>query len=182
MLPSWAMGVNSHEMHARRIGALALCLLLTLAPACSAPDTADEPATGSAPAESADDPVDALATFADGIPEAGAVDAAVLAEGLRRLAGAASGQGVISQDVAVDLRATAEHVQLNPESIDVANTVRQTLDEVTDALDDRLADAEARRLREATEAIGAGEPLTGQAAALREYFRLTAAALAAARG
>lgn len=186
------MSAKLRRPRVRCAGRLVLTVMLMLSSsACSAPDDSDDQAVtaSSAPAAAAPDEAaadaDAVASFvafAARMPAEGAIDADVLAEALRRLAGVASAEGAVPLDLAVDLRVSAEHVQLNPESPDVAKTVRQTLGDVTAALAGRLAGADVARLEAATEAIDAGAPLTGQAAALREYFRLTAAAFSGARG
>lgn len=171
-----------------RAGVLVAALLVPAA--CSAPDEggstpATEPGTaGEVPAAASGvdaDPVGSLVSFAAELPADGSMTPDMLGEGLRRLAGAAGAAGVVPLDVTVDLRIGAEQVLLNPESPEVVMSVRETLGNVTDALAEEMPDAEAARLKAATNAIDANEPLTGQAAALREYLQLAAAALEASR-
>ena len=142
---------------------------------------------GSAPAETpagtTPEETDA-ATFADLAermrPPAGCMlDADGIVDGLRRLAAALGTAGVANDELMVSIRAAAEHVLLNPDSPEVADTVRERLREAAAALEASGGSA----VEEAAASIDANAALTAQSPALCTFFVSANDALAArARG
>lgn len=161
--------------------ALAAILALGLA-SCSSDDrageeTGGEPGAGQGGSTSPGN-ADLVGTYiefarnAQGL-QGGAADPAVIADGLRRLAGVMGTLDGSRPELMTDLRASAEHVLLNPDSPDVAATVREAVMEAAKALQMVEASSGAAALK-AAENIRADMPLTGQPAALRQFFQQAA--------
>jgi hypothetical protein len=128
------------------------------------------------------EPVQDLATFAGSMPAEGPIEPEVIAGALRRLAGAAGSASAVPLALTVDLRVYAEHVLLDPESIEVTAAVRETLIRVADTVAETTPGPDAAALQAAATSISARQPLTTQAADLRRYFQAAAAALVARSG
>ncbi len=169
-----------------RCTTLVLAVLAVGALSCSSERDAQEgagagpadAATGSPASAPASDPVRVYLDFAATArgDAAAPLEAAEVANGLRALAGVVGTLDGSRPDVVTDLRAAAEHVLLNPASLDVAATVRDALVGAAMALDMAQPGASTQ---EAAEQLKADAPLTEQAAALRGFFQQAAAALAA---
>lgn len=162
----------------RRRGTLALAaagLVAGLACGRSAPDETASDAADTAGAAAS--PVADYVAFARAVgQDAGAGSAEQsIAEGLRRLAGALGALGLVSSDVAIDLRISAEHVVLNPSSTDNVETIRAALIAAADAIAER--EGTAASLRAIAETISTSEPLATQQDTLIEYFQTSANAL-----
>ena len=108
----------------------------------------------------------------------GPLEAATIAEGLRALAGALGTLAAAPPELLVDLRVTAEHVLLDPESVEVAATVQQSLVTAASALSGEGAKGTA--VQQAAAAIRPDMPLTEQPAAVRAFFREAANAMSGA--
>lgn len=128
------------------------------------------------------EPVQDLATLAETMPADGSVEAEMIANALRRLAGAAGSASAVPPALGVDLRVYAERVLLDPESMEVTAAVRETLIRVADAVAETTSSPDAAALQAASTSISAQQPLTTQATDLRRYFQAAAAALAATSG
>ena len=130
------------------------------------------PGSASAEARAGDAPEETdAASFADLAermqpPAACTLDAEAIADGLRRLAAVLGTAGVASDDLMVAIRASAEHVLLNPDSPEVAATVRQRLTDAAAA----LAPAGDAAVRQAAAGIDEGAALTAQSPALCTFF------------
>ena len=141
----------------------------------SEPAGRDEAGQGGAPAASVD-AVQVFDDFAAGIEPSERMEPSTIAEGLRGLAGAIGTLGVAPPEVLVDLRVAPEHVLLNPESPEVAATVREALLSAGQA----LASTESGKgsaVEKAAEGIRADTPLPDQGAALSTFFQEAARAL-----
>ena len=158
----------------RGLALAAAGLVVALACGRSAPDeTADTPDTAGAAAAPVADYVEFARTVGE---DAGAGSAEQsIAEGLRRLAGALGALGLVSSDVAIDLRISAEHVVLNPSSTDNVETIRAALIAAADAIAER--EGTAANLRSIAEKISTSEPLAMQQNTLTEYFQASATAV-----
>jgi hypothetical protein len=134
-------------------------------------DARTDEATGSRPGS----PVVEYLEFAaaDDSPAGG--DAAYVADGLRKLAGALGELGIGGPELGVDLRVTAEHVLLAPASETTAAAVRTVLVSAADALGE--AEAESEALRAAAGSIATDQPLDAQAAAVGRFFQEAAGVL-----
>lgn len=104
------------------------------------------------------------------------LDPTDVAEGLRRLAGALGVLDLGSPELPIDLRVTAEHLLLRPESAAIAATVRAVLIEAAAAIGVERRDV-AASLHQSAAAVDPNKPIAGQAAAVRQFLRRSADAL-----
>ena len=100
------------------------------------------------------------------------VDAAEIAEGLRRLAGALGARNLGSVDLQINLRIAAEHLLLNPASPATTAVVREALISAAMALD-----AEPDHGTTLAESISSDRPLLQQQMTIVDFFRAAAQAL-----
>jgi hypothetical protein len=162
--------------------AAVLVLASSLAAArCSSDETgagtSPEPAAA-AGVDDASEPVRSFVEFAQELSAEEPLQPADIAEGMRRLAGAAGTLGAIPPELGAGLRIGAEHVLLNPEGADVSATVHGTLTRVAASLEEA---PNAQAIQDAAGALRADAPITQQSAALRRYFGVVAQALQAHR-
>lgn len=126
-------------------------------------DARTDEATGSRPGS----PVVEYLEFAAADDSAAGGDAAYVADGLRKLAGALGELGIGGPELGVDLRVTAEHVLLAPASETTAAAVRDVLVSAADA----FGEAESEGLRAAAGSVATDQPLDAQAAAVGRFFQ-----------
>jgi hypothetical protein len=129
------------------------------------------------------DPVQQFTEFAAStrdVPDDAPLDPAVIAEGLRTLAGALGSAGVDRPGILDDLRASAVHVVLNPESPEVAATVRTALTNAAAEMPAASASG-GTPVQQAAESIRSDTALTAQPAAVRTFFQAAADSLAGSR-
>jgi hypothetical protein len=121
-------------------------------------------------------PVQEYLRFA-GSFEAGAIqgaraDAAPIAEGLRKLAGALATLNLGNLDLHIDLRIAAEHLLLNPASPATTAVVREALISAAAVLD-----AQPSRAGQLATSISPDRPLADQQMTIGDFFRAAAQAL-----
>jgi hypothetical protein len=117
--------------------------------------------------------VEEYAQFAAAVddPRSG-TEAVYLAQGLRKLAGALATLNVGGPELAIDLRVNAEHILLNPESVETTVMIRDDLVTAADALE--LDTKSGRSLRRDAESIRADRSLIEQHETVLEFFRRAA--------
>lgn len=112
-------------------------------------------------------PVADYLAFVDGLAATGDTDELAL-DGLRKLAGALGTLKVGGADLPVDLRIVAEHIAINPQSVETTAAVRPSLVAVAVALDGQVS--EGSELQQAASAVDAGMSLAQQREALIAFF------------
>lgn len=128
------------------------------------------------PAAGLPSPVEGFIEFAAtaGDPQSGLSDDQ-MAEGLRKLAGALGALNAAQPDLLVDLRVAAEHILLNPASIQTAALIQKTLVAATDAIE-RGGERDPA-LRGAAESVRPDRPLIEQRVAVLSFFQRAADAI-----
>jgi hypothetical protein len=105
-------------------------------------------------------------------PGGGAIEPT--AEGLRRLAGALGALGIGDPALHIDVRVAAEHLVLNPRSVDNARLVREHLIKVGA---DLPPGPDAERVATVARSLDPATPLPDQAERLAAFFHSSADAL-----
>jgi hypothetical protein len=165
------------ESRAWWIALLAMPAILAVAVWLIVINDGDREATGgigaAPPSTAAAAAIEEYAEFAAAAPDPQpGAEAAYLAEGLRRLAGALATLNVGGPDLPIDLRINAEHIVLNPSSVATTAIIRDDLVEAAHALE--LATKTDRSLRRDAESIRADRPLVEQDEAVVQFFRRVA--------